>query len=562
MITLVTVAIALLCNGTFAYAPIIGAIPDVYIGDEEDNAGHTIDLNFFRFSDAFNFDLYVSKDPNDDDQSTTNVRWSFMTSGAATDLITINGINTIASSSEALMPDLVSKELTSYPNNDATPRATSWADFYDLVDSPGGEGAAPWIDPLTNPDPDAPLDTMITIYASNGTKADSRTIMVKAHIDSAEVDMPDKLSGGWPPALTHVVTWSSPATDGWTKSGPADGFLVTADTGDFYIATRTTSGGSIGAETRTDGASVWGPWDAPTFTYVADQVWRARYTCRTTQTDGTKVPGLRLYMQFVNTATSTLAVAGGNRVGTEAALASPFVADADGETYAVYVGPPDLSGTDVNSVKVQFEVIDFATNEEGTNYLDSCDVYRFDKPDKALGTLEKTYTPTDMQAEWSSVAFSSPFGSATVGSNSTGLFITTPATVSAPVAGNIDVGLWSRGASSGTVSFEADKLYRCVYTLSVSSAGEQATAAKARVYNASQTGTYSALLELVTDQTQAHMPDTSGKEYDVWFETLPTLYTDANRNQMSFNFDISDGSNTQQGTMYLEKVDLYYYSIP
>jgi hypothetical protein len=113
LLTLTIVAIALLCSSVYAYAPVIGNIPDIIIGDMEDNGtscGLT-DLNFFRFTDAFNFDEYVTAETGDPDAGTTYpqiVRWSFLATN--TGLLKINGIATLADASESIEPGL--KELT------------------------------------------------------------------------------------------------------------------------------------------------------------------------------------------------------------------------------------------------------------------------------------------------------------------------------------------------------------------------------------------------------------------------------------------------------------------
>jgi hypothetical protein len=561
-LTLVTIVLALMCSGAYAYAPIIGGIPDVYIGDREDNyesGGSTVDINFFRFSNAFNFDLYVSFHPEDEEGSTTNTRWSFFCADG--NLVTINGIETLSDPSESLMPDLVSKELTAWGNNDTPPRATSWATFYDLADSPIGTGP-PWGDPLTAPETvDSPLDTQITIYASNGSKTDSRSIAVKANVDAAEIDMPDLLSGGI--SKIFVFGWSAPAS-AFDKGLLADGLRIDDPSGTtFYVGTRNTDGNSIYGQTSTDPTrNTWSPWYSPDdqVAYQANNVYIAEYTIRTSQTDASKVPNVRMYTDYVGT--GILAVSGGNRVGTAQFQPAPFVPDADGEVYNIYsTCPVDMSSAGVTNLRIDFEVIDFAGNEEGTVYLDEVNVYRFETPSKGDGTLVATYNPADLQANWGSIVLGSPFGDATVGSNSTGLFIQTPLTVSAPVAGNIDAGMWSRPANGTSQFFEADRLYRCIYTLS---SPNQNTVGKIRIYNANKNGTWSALIELVPDQIQVQMPPSGGQEYDVWFETEPTLYSGgfADLNEMNYNFDVSDGSNTQVGTVYLEKVELYYYDIP
>jgi len=536
-LTLVIVAIALLCSNVYAYAPIITNIPDVWIGDQEDNTGP--DINFFRFSNAFNFDDYVDKHPEDPDQSTTNVRWSFLADNS--DLITINGINTIADASESIQPDLVAKELTSYPNNDAEPRASSEADFWDLVDSPVGMGP-PWTDPTEA----TALDTIITIYCSNGTKASSTQINVKANVEDGTTDLPDMLTGG----MVHVLTYSSPATEGWDKMGYTDG----QDAGVFTIATRPTDGGSIGAEGSTELDTTWyyGPWRSPgtDISYVANQVYRVKYNIRSTQTDVTKVPNSRLLTEYIGS--SLLAVSAGNRVGK-----GLFAPDADGEWYSVYTQPPDLTTAGVTNLRLTFELIDFDGNEWGTNYLDEIQIHRFAIPSVASGTPVVAYTS---QAEFGSAgwAVGTGLGTATVGSNTTGLFIDTPATVTGTAG--LDYGIWEKGATSDVV-FEAGHLYRCVYTLQST---DTSTLGKIRLINGNAGGDWNSQVALVTDQTQAHMPDADGEEYSVWIESMPDLYTggDEYKNQMSFIFDIADGQDAQEGAAYLTNVELVYYSIP
>ena len=60
------------------------------------------------------------------------------------------------------------------------------------------------------------------------------------------------------------------------------------------------------------------------------------------------------------------------------------------------------------------------------------------------------------------------------------------------------------------------------------------------------------------------MPSVAGTSYDVFFGTMPALHSgDAvGDNLMNFSFDVVDGSAAQQGTVYLEKVELFSYDIP
>jgi len=542
LILTLTVVVALLCSSAFSYAPVIGAIPDVWIGDEEDNAGSTIDLNFFRFSNAFNFDEYVSGEPGDEDFSTTEVRWSFLAD--STGLITINGIDTIADASESLNPDLISKELTSYGNNDAVPRASSNATFYDLVDSPTGLGP-PWGDPSEA----TALNEIITIYASNGLKADSRQIMVVANVQDGVTELPDALSGG----KIHVKTWDDPINQGWGKGiGAADGTFINAADGAFYIATHSTD--AVGAAGRVQGSAAdpgaYGSWQSPgdEVAYVANNVYQAQFTISTTQTDLTKVPNCRLYIEFLTGGSQV--VVGGGRVG-----ASPFAATPAGKVYTVYCGPGDLTAQSVDYLRFKFEVIDFSVDEEGTNYMDKLEIYRFEE--YAKGT--PAWSQSAPFSGWSSTVlhdFIPSFGDVTVSSDSSGLKIETPLSFT---TANINYGAWALPAGSSGVAYEADKLYRCIYTLAKGTSSDDL--GKIRMINQNTTGKWVSILELIPDFASGHMPDTSGKEYSIWYETMPQLYGDANDN-MAFQFDISDGSNTQVGTVIMSDIELYTYSIP
>jgi hypothetical protein len=539
MLTLVTVAIVLLCGQVYAYAPLIGPIPDVWIGDKEDNpVSPPPDFNVFVFTNAFNFDIYAKHDPLDPDQSTTNVRWSFYSEA---EYVTINGISRLSDPSEAIAPETVSKELTSFPNNSPTPRATSWATFYDLVDSPPASGP-PWSAPGTYPG--SPLNNQIDIYASNGAKASSRTIFVVCNVGTP--DAPDALSGG----IEDVWLYDDPANEGWIKSMPlADGTRIDNFGNPFYIgphSSNTTDGWVAGGGDST--LQRYSAWESPAtdIDYVANKVYRAKYTLRSTQTDVTTVPNCRLMTDYVGT--GVLAFTAGNRLGK--GLFAPLTG---GDEYSVYSQPPDLAGTGVTNLKVKFEVIDFAGDEIGTVYLDQVLVQRFDVP--AGGTLVKSFTPGNFTG-WGPVTIGGIFGVATVGSDGTGLFIQTAVTPGGTQS--LDYGAWSLGAGTSAESFEADKLYRCVYTLQSSAA----TLGKIRLLNQNGANDWISKACLLSDQTTAHYPDADGEDYSNWYETMPALYGDASKNKMGYSFDIADGSTAQSGRCYLTKVELFYYSIP
>jgi len=550
ILTLATVAVALLCTVSYGYAPLIKDIPQVWIGNDGNaDIPETVspDLYFFRYTNAFNFDQYVYHNPLDEDQSTTNVRWSFLADSA--DLVTINGIETLSDASEALKPEDVGKELTSYPNNDTPPRATSFATFRDILDSPTTSEP-----PYPAPTSGSELNTIITIFASNGTKASSKEVVVRANL----IDGIDKLSS----VVESVWTDAAPSAD-WSKLYPTDRQFINAFDGSFYIATQLTSGGSIGASGHaTD--SVWSYWNAPATaaTYVANQVYRAKYTIHTTQTNQNNVPNMRMLLSCTDG--TSAAFAGGSRIGK-----GPSAPTSTPQVYDVYFGPRDLSTLlpAIQYVTLSWELIDFATDENGTNYLDSVELQRFPTPDKVAGTSIKTFQGASGFAGWTSYKLTQVggvtfYGDVTFGGGGTAsnVSIQTPGPVDP--SGHINWGQWSCGslATPSGVTFEANKLYRTVYTLSANSQ----SLGKVRLINNTIGGQWSAELDADSNAFTAQMPTPGGLDYDVWQESMPTLYSggDVAFNGMTFLFDVSDGRADQSGTTVLSKVEVLSYDIP
>ena len=541
MISVVFFLVVFFCGNGFSYAPIIGNIPDVYISDVEDNVGQTIDLNFFRFSDAFNFDEYISIHPEDEMFQIADFRWSFMADSEG--LLLINKKETLSDPSEAYNPQDIGKELTGYPNDVEVPeggREKSFASFRDLVDSPEGSGP-PWPDPVPGND----LNEIITIYASNGTYVDSTQILVVA-----QQEVPDYV--GPFPIPTPTPLYDSPATQGWTKSMSAmtDGSFLNAVDGAFYIAQHLTDGGSVGiAGDATE--NTYGSWQSPDndIEYIEGQLYLFQFRISTNQPDQDKVPNTRIIAEAIGD--GILAASGAGRIGK-----GIFAPSQSGEDYRIYFAPPANLPAGVTNIRLKFELIDFDLNEEGTNYLDEVEIARTDLPSPDDATLIGIWTPPFL--DWSSLVLSDPFGTSTPGSDPTGIYIETPASVTSDA---INYGSWTLGAANSGISFESDRLYRCVYTLQ---SPDQNTLGKIRLINQNQGGDWSTIYSLVSDQVRDQMPDADGEEYNVFFETMPVLYygDEENKNNMSFSFDVSDGKETQEGRAYLTRVELYMYDLP
>ncbi|HQN02246.1 MAG TPA: hypothetical protein PLL36_14290, partial [Candidatus Hydrogenedentes bacterium] len=157
-----------------------------------------------------------------------------------------------------------------------------------------------------------------------------------------------------------------------------------------------------------------------------------------------------------------------------------------------------------------------------------------------------------------------PFGNATLGSNTTGLWIETPGPTAGP-GRTVDYAFWQLTAASSGLVYAEDKLYRSVWTVSVPDAAAENTCARVRMIMSNLANNWGA--EFVADPGAGYreqMPKVGGTEYSVWQETLPLLYsgTDAALNKMGLLFDVADGREDQSGRISLEKVELYYYDIP
>jgi hypothetical protein len=67
-------------------------------------------------------------------------------------------------------------------DNNPVPRSSANADFWDILDSDPLTGP-PWPDPV----PGYELDTIITIFASNGTRYSCKDVFVRANDDMSDL---------------------------------------------------------------------------------------------------------------------------------------------------------------------------------------------------------------------------------------------------------------------------------------------------------------------------------------------------------------------------------------
>jgi hypothetical protein len=235
--TLFVAAIALLGVTTAsATAPVISTIPDVIIGDAENNGPS--DNNFFVFTDAFKFDDYVQDDLTAD----ASLKWSFDEGddpaplSGATNWYTINGKTPVHVGTAAAIGDTSGTAAHVNPALINELRVTSTtATFRDIVFSPT-PGSGPYPDPAGNPKTAHQTGKVVRFFVSDGTYAATKDIIVKT-IDNASDQL---VNVGVTPFRTDSFTTNGSGTT-WVTGGATSGntsynnFSYDATTGAYRI---------------------------------------------------------------------------------------------------------------------------------------------------------------------------------------------------------------------------------------------------------------------------------------------------------------------------------------
>jgi len=263
ILTLMVAAIAFVgVKQGYAFAPEIGNIPNIIVGDAEDNVG-TVDNNFFRFSSAIN--LADASTVSDADTSNILLLWSFMEADTSTSL-TINGKNQLAGAEDPNAPP-VGKELTSAGTE-------FWATFrLTALSNPLDEPA-----PFPNPGETSGtvfFNRIITLFASDGTNNDSKDIIVYA--------IENGFDGTSASQATQVLSHNFDAT---TEGASALVFdAPTAVPNPFSGATTSYSGGRLGLGAPNNTSNYFGSWNstAGEIPYTANKLYRARWEVTTDQ---------------------------------------------------------------------------------------------------------------------------------------------------------------------------------------------------------------------------------------------------------------------------------------
>jgi hypothetical protein len=375
-----------LASSAFAAAPVISNIPDVIIGDQDDNIG--TDNNFFVFTNAFKFDDFVS----DLDTAKTSLQWSFdegdSNSTPNTRWFAINGKEAV---------HLGTAEIASSGNTGHNPPAlanelrsvSEYASFRDIVFSPSGSG--PYPDPTDPAKSDHAAGKVVTFYVSDGTNVASKSIIVATRDNQL-----DSLTGG--AQFTQVVDdpLTSTATGNWVLSGLVPSATTT---GDFDSVN-----GAIRARVQSDAtryrAAEWYT-QSPVLPYgsVGSDKWvRAKfyvYATGQSPAQSNMIPAVRLRLMQRFMIANTLEVwthIPGLTLDTLGADLRPNGDPANPSVYRVDYDPPEIpqnvNNPSTEGIQVSFGAYTNATQDNG--YVGLAEVVLGTYP-AALGTLAKEY---------------------------------------------------------------------------------------------------------------------------------------------------------------------------
>lgn len=226
-VTLATVAIAFMGFNAMAKAPTIADIPDIIVGDEEQSTA----ANVFVFPDALNLDQWV----NDDDSTDGQIIWSYSVADPANNRYTINGAEPIDLLSEDPVSPPSAKRISDVDSDplttDTLARTITVRDELRSPVATGG-GLGPYPEPATTGI--LSDDRVVTLWASDGSSASNRSILVYTRNDGPDQLSPERVidvfrdftagTFGWTSQLgSGTVNASQSATDGLCLNVPADG---------------------------------------------------------------------------------------------------------------------------------------------------------------------------------------------------------------------------------------------------------------------------------------------------------------------------------------------------
>jgi hypothetical protein len=325
------VAIALMGFNAMAAAPVIQAIPDVIVGNNED-IGAT-DPNIFVYPDAIDLDAVVSDDATLD----ADLIWSY-TKATLPGRFLLNGVDAI--NTDPTNPPAANRlrqVMQSERNTDGLAQTVTVRDnTLSPITTNGGIG------PYNPPNPDTPgkvagSDELVTLVASDGTTHSTSIVAMWSDNDGND------RRGGLPVSVPVTNMSFTASTMGWNSGSPFGSIT----------ASRTASGLCLEVPAAGVNFNDWHYSNFSLIPLVANQVYRVRVTMSTTAA-ANQTP----LWQFVHEngsgadpSTVPLLAYGGETLFLDnvGAANAPSPITGGRPTFDVYVAPPPVTTAQWNN---------------------------------------------------------------------------------------------------------------------------------------------------------------------------------------------------------------------
>jgi len=292
--TLALVAIIFTCaDASFARAPRIRDIPDITIGDSEDNIG--TDNNWFVFTNAFKFVDYVE----DADTTLSDLLWSFDEGDdpAPVDLtpwLNINDVGAVGVGAAAIAAGPTASHILPSGSEDINTGSNGWATFRDIVFSP--TTTPPFASPSPALAAEHAVGKMVRFYVSDSTNVATRDIWVNT-VDTGW----DSASGGTPFVVYDYERFWEDKTSptpgdmtGWTPLTTDPNAVTDYDSGNTALRVTVATSSDFRINGYVTGNSEWMPYATAIGT---GNVVRAKFwvfaTGQASSTDINQVPNMR-----------------------------------------------------------------------------------------------------------------------------------------------------------------------------------------------------------------------------------------------------------------------------
>ncbi|MCD6385262.1 hypothetical protein J7M23_05750 [Candidatus Sumerlaeota bacterium] len=514
------------------YAPKIKTLPDIFIGDEEENTCD-VDNNFFCFSSAFLLDDYVS----DMDTPTTVLKWAFREPGGAQRL-RINNVRGLTSPFVTVW-DIIASDIRQYIVN---PRGeVHFLDYYHTYISP----------PVEKPCCTTPSvilnytgENAVWLYCTDGT------FITTAPLNIVTVDCGfDNIA--FPERWNEIANYPFDTTEGWEFFSVGATFPTT-----FWGATSCISQGTLCIDFSN---SRWefGYWTMKSSVsgLLTDTNKLYRFTYRiVSEWDSTKidrVPVIRL--RAFSSVNDNEHIDYQSQLTINSKYPFTFAPDSEGREYNLYLKPTYDGGV----LKASFDAYNMGGSvgsEYGRVYLDELIVSETEEPLEGWSVADTN----DLSFErWTFKSYPAFFREPNAYSASpTGISFT----VSDVKITRLIYGRYGQYYLNDAINFEdSPKLYKVVFRLTSSQPEESSGPPETRLFilTADCQGVF------LFDRLGNEVPGEDGKVYSLFFEVPKWKNGGIVFEPVSADiaFDVLGFMPDELGTVTLTEITIYYHDL-